>query len=108
MSKEFPKIEIEEEDEKKKKEVYVSTEDKIERCSDKMKEIAGKIDDLVTEWEASSKYSGGEGPELEKLYERPINVLSAQLAAKKVQLEILGRDLKYENEHNFVEDSLRE
>ena len=104
MKEEFPKIKIEGEDEKKKKELY--TEDKIEICSDKMEKIAGRIDKLVTEWEASSKYSGGEGPELEKLYERPINVLSAQLAAKKVQLEILERELEYEREHTFNEDNL--
>ncbi len=116
MKEEFPtefpkKIEIEgKEKGKKKKEVYVSTEDQIEICSKEMKEIAGKIDKLATDWNA--RISFGNQPSdlenLERLYERPINVLSAQLAAKKVQFELLGRDLKYEDEHDFHVDSLRE
>ncbi len=92
---------------KEKEEFYVPIDAQIELCSDKIKGIAGKIDKLVCDWECRRKAENQpRHSKLDEEFARHIDILSAQLAAKKAQLEILNRDLECERENTLEEDSL--
>ncbi len=103
-----PEEKIDEGVEKKdKEECYIPIDAQIEVCSNKMKEIAGKIDKLVCDWECRRKAEHQpRHSKLDEEFARHIDILSAQLTAKKVELEILDRDLKCEREYTLEEDSL--
>ena len=92
---------------KEKEECHIPIDAQIEVCSGKMKEIAGKIDKLVCDWECRRKAEKQpRHSKLDEEFARHIDILSAQLTAKKVQLEILDRDLECERKYTLEEDSL--